>query len=157
MEGKRASESSLVLVQRMTPQDVNLAGNVHGGVILKLIDEAAFASATRHVRENTVTASIDHVDFYTPVYAGDLLTIKASINLVGKTSMEVGVRVEAENLLTGDIRHTASAYLTFVALDKDGKPRPVPPLIVKTEDEVRRNREALERREARLSKRKAGK
>ncbi len=153
MEGKRVNESSVVLAQRMTPQDVNLAGNVHGGVIMKLIDDAAHAVATRHVRGNTVTASIDRLDFHNPIYVGDLVSLKASINLAGKTSMEIGVRVDSENLMTGQIRHTASAYLTYVFLDRDGKPKIIPPLILETEDEERRNREAQARRGIRLRER----
>jgi len=153
MEGKRASESSVTMAQLMTPQDVNKAGNVHGGVIMKLIDTTAGVVASRHTRTNVVTASIDRSDFHHPVYVGDLVTFKASLNLVGKTSMEIGVRVESENLMTGDVRHTASAYLTYVALDKDGKPVAVPPLILETDEEVRRNREAQERREFRLRER----
>lgn len=149
MEGKKVRESSLVMTQYMTVQDVNVAGNVHGGVILKLIDTAAGIVAIRHARSNAVTASIDRVDFHHPVFAGQLLTLKASLNFVGKTSMEIGVRVEAETLLTGEVRHTASAYLTYVALE-DGKPRSAPPLILETEDEKRRNRQAQARREARL-------
>ena len=110
MEGKRVRESSIVMAQVMTPQDVNVAGNVHGGVILKLIDETAGSVAIRHARRNAVTASIDHVDFHHPVFVGDIVTLRASLNLVGRTSMEVGVRVESENLITGGVRHTASAY-----------------------------------------------
>ncbi|MFC2034025.1 acyl-CoA thioesterase [Chloroflexota bacterium] len=150
MKKKHVKDSTVTMIQRMTPLDVNLAGNVHGGVIMRLIDDAAAAVATRHVRGNTVTASIDRLDFHHPVYIGDLLKINASINLVGKTSMEIGVRVESENLLTGDIHHTATAYLTYVALDKDGKPMQVPPVIFDTVVEKRRNREAIERREIRL-------
>jgi len=141
------------MAQRVTPQDVNVAGNVHGGVIMKLIDEMGGAVATRHVRGNTVTASLDRLNFHHPVYVGDLVTLKASLNLVGKTSMEIGVRVESENLMTGQIRHTASAYLTYVALDRDGRPSAVPPLVLETEDELRRNRQAEARREIRLKER----
>lgn len=153
-EGKRAAESSVVIAQVMIPQDANPAGNVHGGVIMKLIDTAAGVVASRHARCNAVTASIDRLDFHHAVYVGDLLFFKAGLNMVGRTSMEVGVRVEAENILTGEIRHTASAYLTFVALDKGGRPHQVPPLIIETEDEDRRNREAKVRREARLAEKK---
>jgi uncharacterized protein (TIGR00369 family) len=151
MEGKRVRESSAVMAQQMTPQDTNPAGNVHGGVIMKLIDTAAGAVAVRHARSNAVTASIDRLDFHNPVFIGDFVTIRASLNLVGRTSMEVGVRVESENLITGERRHTASAYLTFVALDKDGRPTPLPQLILETDDEKRRNREAKARRETRLA------
>jgi uncharacterized protein (TIGR00369 family) len=150
MEGKSVSESAVIMAQVMGPQEVNLAGNVHGGVIMKLIDTAAGVAAMRHSRSNAVTASIDRLDFHYPVFTGDLVTFKASINLVGRTSMEIGVRVETENLLTGEKRHTASAYLTYVALDKAGRPAPLPPLILETEDDKRRNGEARERRELRF-------
>ena len=151
MEGKRVRESSAVMAQQMNPQDTNPAGTVHGGVIMKLIDTAAGAVAVRHARSNAVTASIDRLDFHNPIFIGDFVTIRASLNLVGRTSMEVGVRVESENLITGERRHTASAYLTFVALDKDGRPTPLPQLILETDDEKRRNREAKARRETRLA------
>ena len=150
MEGKKVNESSVVMVQRMTAQDVNVAGNVHGGVIMKLIDEAGGAVAIRHTRRNAVTASVDRLDFHHPVFAGDLVTLTANINLVGRTSMEVGVHVQSENLMSGRIKHTASAYLTYVALDKDGKPAVVPPIILEAQEEIQRNREALIRRETRL-------
>lgn len=153
MEGKTVKESNVIMTQLMTPQDVNLAGNVHGGVIMKLIDTAAGIAAVRHSRANAVTASIDRLDFHHPVFAGDLVTFRASVNLVGRTSMEVGVRVESENVIKGEVRHTASAYLTYVALGPDGRPRELPPLILETEEEKRRNREALARREVRLRER----
>lgn len=153
-EGKRVGDSSVVIAQVMIPQDANPAGNVHGGVIMKLIDTAAAVVASRHARGNTVTASIDRLDFHNPVYVGDLLFFKGGLNMVGRTSMEVGVRVEAENIFTGEIRHTASAYLTFVALDKEGRPREVAPLVIETEEEMRRNREAKTRREARLAEKR---
>ncbi|MCL5022393.1 MAG: acyl-CoA thioesterase [Nitrospirae bacterium] len=154
MEGKKVGESSVAIAQVMVPQDVNPAGNVHGGVIMKLIDTAAGVVASRHARRNVVTASIDRLDFHHPVFVGDLVLVKGSLNMVGRTSMEIGVRVEAENLLTGERRHTASAYLTLVALDEEGRPVRVPPLVVETEEEARRNREAATRREARLKERR---
>jgi len=123
-------------------------------VIMRFIDTAAAVVAARHSRSNVVTASIDRLDFHHPVFVGDLLFFKCSLNLVGRTSMEVGVRVESENLLTGAIEHTASAYLTFVALDEKGKPREVPPLILETRDEERRNMEAKKRREVRLAEKR---
>jgi uncharacterized protein (TIGR00369 family) len=135
----------------MNPQDANPAGNVHGGVIMKLIDTAAGAVAIRHARSNAVTASIDRLDFFHPVFVGDFVTLRASLNFVGRTSMEVGVRVESENLLTGERRHTSTAYLTYVALDGQGQPLPLPPMILETEEEKRRNREAKVRRETRLA------
>jgi len=142
------------MAQQMNPQDANPAGNVHGGVIMKLIDTTAGAVAARHARSNVVTASIDRLDFHYPVFVGDFVTLRASLNLVSRSSMEVGVRVESENLLSGEIRHTASAYLAFVALGEDGRPREIPPLLFETEDEKRRNREAKARRETRLREKK---
>ena len=147
--GKTASESAVTMTHQVLPHDANPAGNVHGGVILKHIDTAAGVVAMRHVRGWAVTASIDRMDFLKPVFVGELVVIKASLNMVGRTSMEIGVRVEAENLLTGEVRHTNSAYLTFVALDEHGSPRQAPPLIVEGETAQRRNHEALRRRELR--------
>jgi len=154
MEGKMVKDSSVVIAQVMIPQDANPAGNIHGGVIMKLIDTTAAVVASRHARANTVTASIDRLDFHNPVFVGDLLFFKGSLNLVGRSSMEIGVRVEAEDLLTGEVRHTASAYLTFVALDKGGRPLHIPPLVLETEEENRRNCEAKMRRDYRLAERR---
>jgi len=154
VEPRKIADSSVIMSQVMIPQDANPAGNVHGGVIMKLIDTTAAVVASRHARSNTVTVSIDRLDFHHPVFVGDLLFIKGSLNMVGRTSMEVGVRVEAENIITGVVRHTASAYLTFVALDEKGRPREVPPLLIETEEESRRNREAKVRREARLAEKR---
>jgi acyl-CoA hydrolase len=117
---------------------------------MKLIDTAAAVVASRHARSNTVTASLDRLDFHHPVFVGDLLFLKASINMAGRTSMEISVRVEAENFITGEVRHTSSAYLTFVALDENGRPRAVPPLVFESDDERRRNQEALMRKKLRL-------
>jgi len=149
MDGKTVSESAVQTAQLMSPQDANAAGNVHGGVIMKLIDDAAGAVAYRHARSNVVTVSIDRLNFLNPIFVGDLVTFKASLNMAGKTSMDIGVRVEAENLITGQVRHTASAYLTYVALDADGKPKAVAPLIIETKEEERRFRQALARKEIR--------
>ena len=154
MEGKRVKDSSVIMAQMMIPLDANPAGNVHGGVVVKIIDEAAGVVAARHSRSNVVTASIDRMDFHNPVFVGDVLFFKAGLNFVGKTSMEIGVRVEAENLITGVVRHAASAYLTYVALDLNGKPREVPPLMLETEEERRRNIEAKRRRDVRLAEKK---
>ena len=151
MQGKTVKESQITMAVQMNPEDANPVGNVHGGVIMKYIDTAAGAVAIRHARKICVTASIDRLDFHHPVYIGDLVTLRASITMVGRTSMEVGVRVEAENLLTGKVRHTASAYLTFVAFDEKGLPAQVPPLILETDEENRRNCEAQVRRQVRLS------
>ncbi len=148
---KKACETLITIIQQMTQQDANLAGNVHGGTIMKIIDNTAGIVATRHTGKNSVTASIDRLDFHSPVFVGDLLRVSACINVVGRTSMEVGVRVEAENVITGQVRHTASAYLTYVSLDEHGKPVQAPPLIFETDEEKRRNREAIERRKRRLA------
>jgi uncharacterized protein (TIGR00369 family) len=155
MQGKTVSESAVSTATVMSPQDVNLSGNVFGGVIMKLIDTVAACVAIKHSRANAVTASLDRLDFHNPVFPGDLVTCKASLNYVGKTSMEIGVRVEAENLMTGEVRHTASSYLTFVALDPSGKPTALAPLIPETEEDKRRNRDAALRREDRLRQRQA--
>ena len=141
-EGKPGSASRLVLAQVMTPQDANIAGNVHGGNIMKLADTAAAVVAIRHSGCLCVTASVDRFDFHAPVYVGNLLTLHASLNHVGRTSMEVGVRVEAEDLRTGKKTHTNSCYFTMVALAADGTPTPVPRLLLETEEDRRRNTEA---------------
>lgn len=148
---KKVSESSVVLAQIMLPADTNPKGNVHGGTIMKLIDNAAYVVAARHTASNAVTVSIDRLDFHCPVFLGNLLTLKASMNRAGRTSMEVGVRVEAEDLMTGEVRHTSSAYLTFVALGTDGRPTPVPALIAETDEEKRRFAEATNRYDLRKS------
>ena len=154
MEGKKVSESRVIMGQVMNPENANPAGNVHGGDIMKLIDTAGGVAATRHAKAHVVTASIDRMDFHHPVYIGDFLILKASVNFVGKTSMEVGVRVEAENPITGEKRHTGSAYLTFVALDTDKRPIQLPPLILETDDDRHRKAEAGERRQMRLAEKK---
>ena len=153
MEGKKVSESALLMAQLMSPQDANIAGNVHGGVVMKLIDDAGGAVAYRHARSNVVTVSIDRLSFTHPVFVGDLVTFKASINMAGTTSMDIGVRVEAENLITGEVRHAASAYLTYVALDADSKPKAVAPLILENAEQERRFRQALARRNIRKQER----
>jgi uncharacterized protein (TIGR00369 family) len=153
MDGKPVRDSQITMTVAMNPEDANPAGNVHGGVVMKYVDTAAGVVAIRHARRIAVTASIDRLDFHHPVFIGNLLILKASLNLVGKTSMEVGVRVEAENPLTGEVRHTASAYLTFVALDEKGRPASVSPLICETDEEKLRNRQAEIRRQYRLAER----
>jgi acyl-CoA hydrolase len=130
--------------------DANVAGNVFGGSILRLVDEVASIVAFRHARKNVVTASIDRMDFFSPVFIGDLLRLNASINYVHRTSMEIGVRVEAENPVSGQVRHTGTCFLTLVALDKEGKPAQVPGLKLETDDEKRRWTEAEIRRSIRL-------
>lgn len=141
--------------QLMMPQHSNNLDHVFGGVILSMMDTAAAVSAIRHARTNCVTVSVDRVDFREPIHLGDLVIMKCSVNFVGRTSMEVGVRVEAENLQTGVRRHTNSCYLTFVAVDRNGRPLEVPRLTPETEDEVRRYEAARARRQRRLEERRA--
>jgi len=133
------------------PMDANNAGNVFGGTILRLIDEVGSVVALRHARTNVVTASVDRMDFYSPVYIGDMLRLNASINYVHRTSMEIGVRVEAENPLTGEVRHTGTCFLTYVGLDKNRKPMILPGLTLETDEDKRRWAEAQERRKNRLN------
>src|SRR6266540_1154028 len=147
---KSVNTSKTTLSSQMMPVDANPMGNVHGGTILKLVDVAAGVTALRHARTIVVTASIDRMDFYHPVYVGNLLTFKASVNYAGTTSMEVGVRIEAEDLKTGRITHTGSSYLTYVAIDENGQPVEIPDIIPKTLEEKRRWREGKERRAERL-------
>lgn len=139
--------------QLMMPQHANVLGHVFGGVVLSMMDTTAAVSAIRHARLACVTVSVDRVDFREPIHVGDLVIMKSSVNFVGRTSMEIGVRVETENLLTGVRRHTNSCYLTFVAVDRNGKPVPVPKLKPETPEEIRRYQAAKERRERRLQER----
>jgi len=152
---KTVKESQHESSEIMMPQHANNLGHVFGGVILSLMDKVAAIAAYRHARMNVVTASIDRVDFREPVHVGDLVILKSSVNYVGRTSMEVGVRVETENMVTGRRRHTNSCYLTFVAVDRDGRPVPVPDLKPETDEEQRRNYAASERRRRRLEERTA--
>ncbi len=155
MQNTRSSSNSSVIISRvMLPGDANAAGIVHGGVIMKEIDNAAGVVAVRHTRRICVTASIDRLDFHKPSFIGNLVTVKASVNMVGTTSMEVGVRVETEDLLAGTVIHLASAYLTFVALDDNRRPVAVPALQLITDEDHRRNREATARRTLRLTEKR---
>jgi acyl-CoA hydrolase len=133
----------------MMPTDANVLGNVFGGAIMRYMDEIAAIVAWRHAGTNVVTASIDRMNFYAPVYVGNLLILKATVNYVGTTSMEIGVRIEAQDPTTRKGTHTGSCYLTYVALDENGKPTPIPPLLVTTPDEKRRFKQALTRRSLR--------
>jgi len=154
MEPRPASASHATLVRWLGILDANTAGFVHGGVVMKMCDEAAGLAALRHCGTRIVTAGMDRMAFVEPVNVGDLLTCTACVNAVWRTSMEVGVRVEAENPRTREVRHTSTAYLTMVAVDEHGKPLPVPPLEVSGETEERRQHEAELRRENRLAERK---
>lgn len=138
LPAKRAEDSQLRLSLVMNPILANPLGNVHGGEIMKLVDETGGFCAMKHARNVTVTVAMDSMTFLSPVHVGSLLTLHASVNWVGRTSMEVGVRVEAENVVTGQVTHTNSAYLVYVALDQFGQPSPVPPLRIETEAENRR-------------------
>lgn len=153
MEGKLASESRSTLVHWMGVMDANSAGNVHGGTVLKLADEVAGLAAIRHSRRRVVTAGVDRVTFLVPIEIGELVTFSASINAVWRTSMEVGVRVTAERPGHTPPRHTNTAYFTMVALDEDGTPCEVPPLLTEDAVERRREREAQTRRRNRLAER----
>ena len=146
------SDSAIVMSQLMLPPDANPWGNVHGGTIMKLLDSAAGVVATRHCRSRVVTARIDEMSFLEPVFIGNVVTIKASVNDTGRTSLEVGVRVEAEDLQSGRTWHVGSAYLVFVSLGDEGRPKEVPPIVPESDDERRRQRDARERK-ARRSRR----
>ena len=133
----------------------NTAGYVHGGAIMRLCDEVAGIAAVRHSGRRVVTAAMDRMTFLHPVFVGNLVTVRATVNAAWRTSMEVGVRVESEQIHSGETLHTSTAYLTMVALDEEGQPSGVPPLVPETPDEERRQREAQLRRDNRLGERKA--
>jgi uncharacterized protein (TIGR00369 family) len=152
---KPPQASAVTLSQHMDLSHANFMGNVHGGEIMKLIDTAAGIAASRHAGGPVVTASLDQMDFLHPVHVGDVVLVHASVNDVGRTSVEVGVRVEAEEILSGRRTHTSSAYLVFVALDDRGQPRPVPALVPETDRERHRQAEAKIRREHRLARAEA--
>lgn len=149
-ESRSVSVSKTVVARVMMPQDANISGNVFGGTILKMVDEICYVAATKHARTNIVTASVDSMRFLSPVHVGDLLTLKANVNAVWHTSMEVGVRIEAEDPRADEVRHTGSSYLTVVALDSEGRPTEVPDLLLETDEDERRNQEARRRRARRL-------
>jgi acyl-CoA hydrolase len=154
MQGKPVRESQSEYSELALPNDSNGLGNVLGGKVMHLVDLAAALAAMRHARCPVVTASIDHMNFLHPVQIGQLIILRSSVNRVFHTSMEVGVKVWVEDLLKGDLQHTSSAYLTFVAIDAQGKRVPVAPVIPETEEEKRRYTEALARREYRLEMRR---
>ena len=153
MEGKRVSESAVVLSQFMQPEHANNLGNVHGGWLMKLIDEAGGLCATRHARRPAVTVAVDSLTFLSPVHVGDLVTFSAHLTYAGRTSMEAEVNVEAENILTGEKTATNSAYLVYVALGEDNRPTEVPPLILETNAERQRFERARQRQAERLARR----
>ena len=151
MSTRPIAESRALLAHWMGPTDANGGGNIHGGAIMRLVDEVAGVAAVKFCRSKVVTVSMDRMDFLVPVYVGDLVTFKATVNASWSTSMEIGVRVEAENLVTGKTRHSNTAYLTFVALDEHGRPAPVPEALSEDALQERRMREAQHRRSSRLA------
>ncbi len=154
-QGKTVRESISEYSELALPNDANGLGNVLGGKVMHLVDLAGAMSAIRHARRPVVTLSVDRLQFLHPVHIGELIVPRSSVNRVFRTSMEVGVKVTTENLLTGEKRHTCSAYLTFVALDERRQPTPIAPAVPESEDEKRRHAEAGERRKYRLATRKA--
>ena len=148
-EARSVSHSQQTLTQITSPLDANLLGNVFGGVVLAAVDRVAGVVSARHSGGTCVTASFDQVDFHTPIWIGELVTLKASLNYVGTTSMEIGVRVTAEDPRGGEPRHTNSSYVTMVAIDEGGKPRPVPKLVIENDEQYRRYLDASQRRKTR--------
>jgi acyl-CoA hydrolase len=155
LEPRPASASSVTTIRQMEITDANLLGNVHGGEIMKLVDNTGGLSAMKHCGGPVVTVALDEMSFIEPVYVGDVVTVKAMVNDTGRTSLEVGVRVEADNVVTGRHVHTSSAYLVYVALDGAGKPRPVPPVFAENDEQRQRQREAKLRRQTRLARKDA--
>jgi acyl-CoA hydrolase len=153
MEGKAVRESASEYSELALPNDSNGIGNVLGGKVMHLVDLAAAMAGLRHARRPVVTASVDSLHFLHPVHINELMVLRSSVNRVFRTSMEIGVKVMTEKMLTGERLHTCSAYLTFVAIDLTGKAVPIPPVIPETEEEMRRYRQAGERREYRLAMR----
>ena len=151
--GRKVSFSRSEMTEVVLPNDANPLGFLLGGRLMHLMDIAAAIAAHRHSNSHTVTASVDYVDFRNPIAVGDVVILKSSVNRVFHTSMEVGVKVFSENYLTGEKKHTSSAYLTFVAVDEDRRPQPIIPVIPETADDRRRFREAAARRRIRLAQR----
>jgi acyl-CoA hydrolase len=154
MQGKHPRQSDTVMSELMMPQHANIMGNVFGGVLLALLDRAAAVAAIRHAGKPCVTVSVDKVDFKEPIHVGELVTAFARVNYAGHTSMEVGVKIIAENVLSGEKRHTNSCYITYVALDEQGVPTEIPPILPETADEKRRYERAAKRRASRLMDRR---
>ena len=145
MKSKTIKNSHVIMHELVLPNDTNVLGNVHGGRVMCLMDICAAMSAYKHARQPVVTASVDRLDFLAPAKKGDILILKSSVNYAHKTSMEIGVRMDAESPFTGEVRHTATAYLTFVAIDEKNKPTKIPKIIPETEDEKRRYQRAKNR------------
>lgn len=149
---KRMRDSRVTISQVMLPSDANPQGNVHGGIIMKLVDEAGAIVAVRHSRCNVVTVAVDSMTFLSPIYVGNLVTFTASLSHVGRTSMEVEVLVEAEDPMTGEKTHTNSAYVVYVALDERSQPHEVPPLLAESDEERERMARGKERQAERLAR-----
>jgi acyl-CoA hydrolase len=152
-QGKTIAQSRVVLSNVMGPQDTNIHGNIHGGVIMKMVDEVGALAAVRHARMPVVTIVIDSMTFLEPIRVGNLVTCAAELTWVGRSSIEVRVEVTAENPLTGTMTHTNGAYLVYVALSPDGRPAPVPPLIYTNDQERQRAQQAEARQAARKQRR----
>ncbi len=155
MEGRTVSQSRVQLAQLMQPEHANNHGNVHGGWIMKLVDEAGALACMRHARRRVVTVAVDQMLFHQPIRIGDLVTLTAEVSYVGRTSMEAQIQVVAENLLTGECVHTNTAYCVYVALGEDGRPVPVPPLIPEDESQRERMERGHQRQAYRLAQGKA--
>jgi len=153
LRGRPVAASRTAMVEVVLPNDANLLGSILGGRVMHLIDIAAAIAAHRYSRSHVVTASVDYLDFRSPIKVGELIVLKSQVNRAFRSSMEIGVEVFSENVLTGRRVHTSSAYVTFVAIDEQGRPHPVPPLILRTAAERRRWREAAVRRRIRLAHR----
>lgn len=151
MEGKPPRLSHTTMAELMMPHMANVLGNVHGGVLLGMMDRVAAVAAIRHAQKSCVTVSVDRVHFREPIHVGELVTMYSSVNYAHRTSIEVGVRVEAENIVTGEKRHTNSCYLTYVAIDPAGRPVEVPPVVPETDEEQQRFQAAQTRREQRVA------
>src|SRR5213594_4142034 len=154
LKGRHPRESETVMAELMMPQHANVMGNVFGGVVLSLVDRVAAVCAIRHSSRPCVTVSVDKVDFKEPIHVSELITAYARVNFAGRTSMEVGVKIIAENVLSGQKRHTNSCYVTYVALDAQGRPSAVPPIVPETPDEKRRYDRAAKRRATRVMDRR---
>ena len=152
MPGKSVQNSIVVMHELVLPNDTNVLGNILGGKVMHYMDICAAMSAYKHARSPVVTASVDRLNFLAPAKMGDILILKSSVNYTGNTSMEIGVRIESENPISGEINHTASAYLTFVSLDDNRKPKPVKKIIPKSINEIRRFKEAERRKKIRKTR-----
>jgi uncharacterized protein (TIGR00369 family) len=156
VHGRTVEQSRVTLTQLMGPGEANTMGNVHGGTLMKLCDEAGGMAATKHARRPAVTVAIDSMSFHSPVHIGNLVTVSAEVTWVGRTSMETRIVVSAEDILTGEMTHTNTAYFVYVALDEADRPMRVPELLLETEEERERNQRAAARQAYRLEQRRQG-